>query len=104
MPDLIAGIAKSELAKLRNKGLTGREIAAHLGVSESSLYNARRAYGLPRQSVPGPKPLEFDRVEFRRLWVSGVSVAKMAAQFEVSPATISKWSALMRLPTREGSR
>ena len=75
-----------EMRRLRDAGLSNREIAQQLECSESSVQKVARRLGFPKRSEGRAKPIDVPLLF--RLWAEGVGTDEIAVQLGVSISTL----------------
>jgi IS30 family transposase len=82
-------IDRKRLAKLRQRGLSTKQIADEFGCSETTIERALRRYGI----TPPTRPTLVDRIDPKRLAKlrrDGLTVAEIARRLGCSPRTVDR--------------
>ena len=84
---------EQKLIELWNQGISGKEIAARLKITENAVFSYAKAN---RDLCPDrrklKKPPVFEHSKFVELWNQGVSTSNMAKEFNVSKAVIQSYA------------
>ena len=86
-----------KLKELRKQGLINLEIAKSLGIKQSYVSTLVKRFNLPKRMHDKK---ELDPIEFRKLYLRGISCANLAKHFDTYPNYVYEVAKKLGLPPR----
>ena len=89
-----------EFEEMWNKGVSGKNIAKHFGISKNKVYNIRKKLNLPDRN----RKIKVNLVEFEDFWRQWITIEKIAEHFKINISRVYILAKKLNLPKREWMR